>query len=370
MHQPSKIRRQIVHEAARLIFQRQETQYHLAKMKAAKRVQRGWVKQADLPANWEIRDEVQAMSRIFEGERRFEPLEAMRYEALRILRLLERFRPRVVGNLLDGEIRRDSPIEIHAFSDSISTISASLEATHVSCKVHRNHIEKPGSSAVQGLIEFVGPFRVEISVRLAKYSSWVPKSIVSGRPIERMSLAEFDAFLNETYGNETHDQLIVDSDNAIDPLTHLEALLLPLEDVKQDASKHPEGDALFHSLQVFELARCNYAYDEDFLLAALLHDVGKAVDPHASNEAGLELLQEAISERTRWFIEHLPDAWGQLTGSLGARALRRLKASDDFDQLMQLARFDREGRKPGGDAPTLDEAINYLRELAVECGDW
>ncbi len=58
----------------------------------------------------------------------------------------------------------------------------------------------------------------------------------------------------------------------------------PLEAVKQDPRRHPEGDALYHSLQVFELARNARPYDEEFLLAALLHDVGKAID--LSNPVG------------------------------------------------------------------------------------
>jgi hypothetical protein len=55
-------------------------------------------------------------------------------------------------------------------------------------------------------------------------------------------------------------------------------LLVPPEQVREDPKSHPEGDVLYHSLQVFELARQQRPYDEEFLLAALLHDVGKGMD--------------------------------------------------------------------------------------------
>ena len=53
----SKLRRQIAWEAARLMYQRQESEYYRAKLKAARRMCRGWVKPADLPSNAEIRDQ-------------------------------------------------------------------------------------------------------------------------------------------------------------------------------------------------------------------------------------------------------------------------------------------------------------------------
>ncbi len=58
-----------------------------------------------------------------------------------------------------------------------------------------------------------------------------------------------------------------------------------------------------------------------------------------------------------------------LDGSLGARARRRLAASDDCEELKLLARLDRNGRQPGAEAPELSEAIEYVRELARTCGE-
>src|SRR3954451_23805636 len=83
--------------------------------------------------------------------------------------------------------------------------------------------------------------------------------------------------------------------------------LEPLESVKQNPKYHPEGDALYHSLQVFELAREARPYDEEFLLAALLHDVGKAIDPQDHVNAAVNALRGALTERTAWLIEHHMD---------------------------------------------------------------
>ncbi len=76
-----------------------------------------------------------------------------------------------------------------------------------------------------------------------------------------------------------------------DPYPLFRLLLLPLEKVRQSPTHHPEGDVLYHSLQVFELARAQRPYDVEFMLAALLHDVGKGIDPHDHVAAGLSVLE-------------------------------------------------------------------------------
>src|SRR5205085_2839692 len=113
----------------------------------------------------------------------------------------------------------------------------------------------------------------------------------------------------------------------IDRFQLFESLLLPLENVKGPLKYHPEGDMLYHSLQVFDLARDEAAYDEEFLSAALLHDVGKAIDAQDHVAAGLDALDGFITERTAWLIEHHMLAHALANSTLGARARRRLEQS-------------------------------------------
>jgi hypothetical protein len=165
------------------------------------------------------------------------------------------------------------------------------------------------------------------------------------------------------------DEAIAEVEQKVDRFRVYESLLLPLENVKQSPKYHPEGEALYHSLQVFDLARDELPYDEEFLLAALLHDVGKAIDPQDHVAAGLEALDGFLTPRAVWLIEHHMQAHKILDGTIGARAHRRLKADESYEELVLLARCDRDGRQPGVVAPELDEALDYLRDLAQTFGE-
>ena len=120
---------------------------------------------------------------------------------------------------------------------------------------------------------------------------------------------------------------------------------------------------LYHSLQVFERAKEVTSYDEEFLLAALLHDVGKGIDPYDHVAAGLQALDGLITERTAFLIGNHMLALDYQAGTLGHRARVKLESSPDFDDLMLLRRCDTAGRVPGATVGTADEALAYLRDL-------
>lgn len=144
---------------------------------------------------------------------------------------------------------------------------------------------------------------------------------------------------------------------------HFLSLLLPLEHVRQASFDHPEGDLLYHSLQVFELARESHDYDEEFLLAALLHDVGIAIDPRNAVGSCLETLSEFVTDRTYWLIQHLEDGHAILQGRIGARAHRRLREHADYDDLLVLCRADLRGRRPGRQVPDAECALDHIQEI-------
>jgi predicted HD phosphohydrolase len=120
---------------------------------------------------------------------------------------------------------------------------------------------------------------------------------------------------------------------------------------------------LYHSLQVFDLARAAKPFDEEFLLAALLHDMGKGLDPADHVKAALNALEGLITDRTRFFIEHHMHAHHYRAGSLPGQLRKVLEKSPDFEDLMLLRELDDAGRVPGAAVGTVDEALYYLKEL-------
>lgn len=143
-------------------------------------------------------------------------------------------------------------------------------------------------------------------------------------------------------------------------------LLEPLDKVRLNRIEHPEGDLLYHSLQVFHLAFEARPWDEEFIIAALLHDVGYGIDPYDAVNATLAAVSPIVSDRTLWFIQHLPVQHQKGDGTIGARARRRLDQHEDAEELRLLADCDLNGRVPGRIVNGLEEVIQAIQTLAME----
>jgi hypothetical protein len=364
-----RLRQAIALEAARLMYERSESEYFTAKRKAAARLCRGPVKPSDLPSNAEIREQVQGFARLHEGQARTRNLRDMRLEALRLMRLLHTWRPRLIGSVMTGHVREGSDIDLHVFCDHPLLITHLLEQVGLPHEMERKQVVKHGESRIFTHIHVQGRFDFELTVYPENKAHYVFKSSITGKAIERASIAELETLLRQAYPDlNLDDEEKIEGVAMIDPYPLFKLLLMPLEKVHGSSLYHPEGDALYHSLQVFERMRDARPYDVELMQAALLHDVGKAIDPADHVAAGLEALEGLITERTVFLIAHHMDAHLLRAGKLGHRARQRLEASEDFEDLMLLEECDTLGRERGVEVCTVDEALAFLQQVEAENG--
>ncbi len=246
------------------------------------------------------------------------------------MRQLRAFRPRLIGSVMTGHVRKGSDIDIHLFSDSATLVTDTLENEGYSFDLERKQVVKHNESRIFTHVHVHERFNFELTIYAEDKAHYVFKSSITGKAIERASLAELEEFLVHEYPGIDLEAEMESQSEAVDPYHLYRMLLLPLENVKQSPRYHPEGDALYHSLQVFELARDQRPYDEEFLLAALLHDIGKGLDPHDHVGAGLSALEGIITERTQFFIAHHMDALALKQKAAAARTSTRARSLAGF----------------------------------------
>lgn len=362
-----RVRRRVAWEAARLLHTREESNYTRAKRRAARELLQRSARCGELPSNREIRQQLEVFAQHYEARHRARRLHQMRREALRVMHLLCPFHPRLLGGVVSGTLRHAGAIELLAFARTVDEVAEALEPAGCAFYVETDYRPRPGRPRGLGRICLRGRYSIELSVCAPDAQGVELRHPETGLAIEQASIAALEQLIERDRAAGDGDPTCATAVRRADRFEVYAALLAPLEQVRENPELHPEGDVLYHSLQVFELARQHLPYDEEFLLAALLHDVGKAIDPKDHVTAGLEALDGYITPRTAWLVEHHAEALALLEGTLGLRARRRLAAAESFEELMLLARCDRQGRAVGVRVPDVPDALAYLRNLAEHC---
>jgi hypothetical protein len=128
----SDLRQQLADEAARLMAEHGIQDFSMAKRKAAERL---GVRSSEsaLPSNAQIHERLVERQRIFEPEAHEQLLEKLRVVASDVMGVLDGFRPKLVGPVLEGTVTVNSPIELHVFSDSPEAVAAALEGADSAC---------------------------------------------------------------------------------------------------------------------------------------------------------------------------------------------------------------------------------------------
>ena len=357
-----RLRRQIAFEAAQLLRQGQESEYPRAKRRAARKLGLRF-RPANLPSNNEVRTQLQQINELADARHLFPNLRRLRLESLRLMRLLRRFRPRLVGAVWTGADRSGDRIRLLVHCDHVDTVAGTL--TKAALAYHAPIAVPIDSNRHRSatLLRIEGAFPARITI--------VPRDAETGPDEldESAGIDELERCLADEFDGVDLDAELDGIDPGVDRFEVYRLVLEQLEEVSQDPHRHPEGDALFHALQVFDLAVRERPFDEEFLTAALLHDAGKAVEPDDAVSEGLELLEGTITRRTARLIAGLPDARLYLERDLPSECRLALEESDDFEDLLLLAEIDLAGRRSGARTRRLDEALDLLQNLH-EGADW
>lgn len=117
------LRSELAQAAARLIAE-DGMEYGTAKKKAVHQL--GLPDNFPMPGNAEIQDAVRTYHAIYQEDEQAKRLTALRWAAVKLMRCLEPFAPRLTGSVLDGTATRHSRIDILLFPDSAKEVEIFL----------------------------------------------------------------------------------------------------------------------------------------------------------------------------------------------------------------------------------------------------
>ena len=334
-----RLRGRIADEAARLLHEKQEQEFVRAKRKAARLL--GFrFKPRDLPSNREISHRLDRMEAEVGPPIRLPTSRQLAVEGLRWLRRFADKHPRL-GWPLKPAGSSAAFLDIHLVTDDEESVLAELQRDRLDYEVHQ---ERAGLEGRRGVPVFV---RSRWPVRFFVYPSSVPSIENDQHSLDRTALET--ELLRERPSADLDAELIGLHDGS-ERLQYFRLLLLQLEEMHP--ADEAAGDLLHHALQAFDRAAAERPYDEEFMTAALLHDVGRIGEDE--NESAEDLLTGVVTNRTLWLIQHLDDE-----GMTAAAA----PSDDDWRDLELLREIVSDSSIPGAKTRSLDEALTELEQF-------
>ena len=193
----NQIRERIAKEAARLMCEAGIRDFQLAKRKALQSLRMS--EQRALPSNEEIEAAVSEYQRLFRADSQPKRLAQLRQVAVRAMRFLERFQPRLVGAVLSGTADEHSEVCLHLFAETAEEVGLFLldngiphEQGERTMKLASDDNER--LPPCQFLADDVP---VELVIFAERVRRRVPLSPVDGRPMERAALRAVEALPGE-----------------------------------------------------------------------------------------------------------------------------------------------------------------------------
>jgi len=188
------LRAQWAARAARLMAEGQGLDCEAAKRKVAAEI--GCVPGRDEPSCDEVEAQLRAYQRLFRP-RQPEVLRRVRQEAVKAMRFLADFEPRLVGSVLSGTADDNSPITLHLFADAPEQVMLHLLNADIPFREgQRNLRYRDGSVRPYPLFSFLaGEYVVDLVVMPPKALREPPAGYGEGGAMERASLRKVERLL-------------------------------------------------------------------------------------------------------------------------------------------------------------------------------
>jgi len=190
-----QLRYAVTQEAARIMAEQGIQDFLLAKRKAAERI--GITDAAVLPKNSEIENALIARQRLFHSHHHDDAILQLRRSALRLMRLLQEFQPRLVGSVLTGSASAHSEINVHVFVDHAERISVTLDERGIT----HQHAEKKLRYESDRYISYpsfkfiAGDHAIEVVALPVDGIRQSPLSPVDGKPMQRATIADVESLV-------------------------------------------------------------------------------------------------------------------------------------------------------------------------------
>lgn len=191
----SKIRMKIVQLAAKIVAEDGANDYLTAKRKAA--IQLGAQPGKNMPTNLEIEQALSDYQDLFHINHQSEQLYDLRTKAVKAMRLLDQYQPRLVGPVLTGTATKHSDITLHLISDEAEQIGFHLDEHAISFANFEKTI-KTGNTAKKDYpaYQFIAEkTRITLVVFPEKLRHFSPFSTITGKPMQRANVSEVEKLI-------------------------------------------------------------------------------------------------------------------------------------------------------------------------------
>lgn len=184
----------IAQECARVMLDEGVRDYAAAKRKAVQRLMVDG--RANLPSNREIQAAMLERRRLFADEEELAELQVLREAALKLMRHLDDFEPRLVGAVLNGTAGAGARATLHVFTDTPEELLFALMERRLRYREAEHSQRIAGvQQNLPSVVLRVGDVEVEVVMFPLDGLRQAPFSPVDGKPMRRADMGEVAALV-------------------------------------------------------------------------------------------------------------------------------------------------------------------------------